>query len=92
MKKIFMLLLLLSSLNLSLSAQNMQEVVYLKNGSIIKGVVIEQVPGESLKIQTYDGSIFVYKMSEVEKIIKNQLQKKYVTMQIMQMKYKLLMT
>ncbi len=87
-----MLLLLLSSLNLSLSAQNMQEVVYLKNGSIIKGVVIEQVPGESLKIQTYDGSIFVYKMSEVEKIIKNQLQKKYVTMQIMQMKYKLLMT
>ena len=46
----------------------MQEVVYLKNGSIIKGVVIEQVPGESLKIQTYDGSIFVYKMSEVEKI------------------------
>ena len=87
-----MLLLLLSSLNLSLSAQNMQEVVYLKNGSIIKCVVIEQVPGESLKIQTYDGSIFVYKMSEVEKIIKNQLQKKYVTMQIMQMKYKLLMT
>ena len=54
----------------SATAQTMQEVVYLKNGSIIKGIVIEQIPGASLKIQTYDGSIFVYPMSEVEKITK----------------------
>lgn len=52
------------------SAQTMQEVVYLKNGSIIKGVIIEQIPNTSLKIQTADGSIFAYKMSEVEKITK----------------------
>ena len=53
-------------------AQELQEVVYLKNGSIIKGTVIEQVPGKSLKIQTNDGSIFAYEMSEVEKITKEQ--------------------
>lgn len=53
-------------------AQEMQEVVYLKNGSIIKGTVIEQVPGKSLKIQTNDGSIFAYNMAEVEKITKEQ--------------------
>ena len=47
-----------------------QDVVYLKNGAVIRGEIIEQVPGESLKIQTRDGSIFVYKMEEVSKISK----------------------
>ena len=51
-------------------AQSYQEVVYLKNGSVIRGVVIEQVPGISLKIQTGDGSIFAYSMADVEKITK----------------------
>ena len=55
--------------------QQWEDVVYLKNGSIIHGNVIEQVPGESLKIQTSDGSVFVYKMAEVEKITKEQIQK-----------------
>lgn len=53
-----------------LSAQNLQEVVYLKNGSIIRGIIIEQIPEKSLKIQTADGSIFAYDMKEVEKITK----------------------
>lgn len=52
-----------------------QEVVYLKNGSIIRGTIIEQVPNVSLKIQTDDGSIFAYKMSEVEKITKEETSK-----------------
>lgn len=55
---------------LAASAQNLQEVVYLKNGSIIRGVIIEQVPNKSIKIQTADGSVFVYRMDEVEKITK----------------------
>ena len=54
-------------------AQDMQDVVYLKNGSIIRGLVIEQVPGKSLKIRTRDGSVFVYTMEEVEKITKEEV-------------------
>lgn len=64
-----MLLLFIGSITAGV-AQNVQEVVYLKNGSIVRGVVIEQVPGVSLKIQTSDGSIFAYQMSDVEKITK----------------------
>jgi hypothetical protein len=45
-------------------------VVYLKNGSVIRGMIIEQTPNVSLKIQTKDGSIFVYKMEEVSKMTK----------------------
>lgn len=48
--------------------QQTQDVVYLKNGSIVRGQIIEQVPNVSLKIQTKDGSLFVYKMEEVERI------------------------
>jgi hypothetical protein len=46
------------------------EVVYLKNGSIIRGVIIEQIPNVSLKIKTKDGNVFFYKMEDVEKITK----------------------
>jgi TM2 domain-containing membrane protein YozV len=46
----------------------LQDVVYLKNGGIIRGVIIEQIPLEKLKIRTADGSIFVYQMSEIERI------------------------
>jgi len=51
------------------------EVVYLKNGSIIKGIIVEQVPGESLKIQTADGSLFVFKLDEVLKTTKEPIDK-----------------
>jgi hypothetical protein len=46
------------------------DVVYLKNGSIIKGLIIEQVPNVQIKVQTKDGSILVFKFDEIEKIVK----------------------
>ena len=55
----------------SLFAQsNLEDVVYLKNGSIIHGTIVEQVPNQSIKIKTKDGNIFSYKLDEVEKITK----------------------
>lgn len=51
-------------------AQSTIETVYLKNGGLVKGEIIEQVPGQSLKVKTKDGNIFVYQMDEVERITK----------------------
>ncbi len=56
----------------SLYAQNYLDVVYLKNGSIIRGIIIEQIPSESLKIQTNDGNVFVFSIEEVSKLAKEQ--------------------
>lgn len=79
MKRIFILALVaVIGFAMPAAAQQYQEVVYLKNGSVIKGVVIEQIPGQSVKVQTQDGSIFVYEMSEVDKIVKEDLQQKRV--------------
>lgn len=52
--------------------QQFLDVVYLKNGSVIKGTIIEQVPNVQIKIQTKDGNIFVYKIEEIEKMTKEQ--------------------
>jgi len=45
------------------------DYTYLKNGSMIKGRIIELVPSGIVKIRMVDGSIFVYDMAEVEKLV-----------------------
>lgn len=69
-RRLFYVICLLSACVASASAEELQEVVYLKNGSVIRGTIIEQVPNQSLKIKTTDGNIFVFKIDEVEKITK----------------------
>lgn len=44
------------------------EAVHLKNGSIIRGVIIEQSPNQNLKIRTGDGNVLAYTADEIEKI------------------------
>src|SRR5437867_3248764 len=57
----------------SLAATVPQDVVYLKNGGVIRGIVIEQVPGKSIKIQTRDQNIFVFTFDEIERITREPL-------------------
>ena len=74
MKKLLILLAFVAISMGAIAQNNMRDVVYLKNGGITKGIIIEQVPNETLKIQTTDGSVFVYKFSEISKITKESLQ------------------
>ena len=53
-----------------LFAQPLEDVVYLKDGTIVRGIIIEQIPGKSLKIQTQGGSTFIYTLEEIAKIVK----------------------
>jgi len=76
MKKYLALLLFALITTLSFGQSNYQDVVYLKNGSIIRGTIIEQVPNKSIKIETADRSVFVYQMDEIEKFTKEAIQGK----------------
>jgi hypothetical protein len=69
MKKVLLFLLIIFSFNV-FAQSSLEEVVYLKNGSIIRGTIIEQIPNEKIKIQTSEGNVFVYKYDEIEKITK----------------------
>ncbi|MCX6158922.1 MAG: hypothetical protein NTY74_13165 [Ignavibacteriae bacterium] len=53
-------------------AQEMEDIVYLKNGSVIRGTIIEQVLNETIKIKTRDENVFVYKYDEILKIAKEE--------------------
>jgi hypothetical protein len=64
-KLVVMFLLVLLGLTTMAKAQ---DVVYLKDGSIIHGTIIEEEPGVSLKIQTNDGNVFFYKVKQIKKI------------------------
>jgi hypothetical protein len=55
---------------ISSAQQAAVDVLYLKNGSIIRGQLIELSVG-NVKIKTADGSIFVYSMADVEKMVKD---------------------
>lgn len=73
MKKVLILLIFLLGCSfLSYSQSRMTDVVYLKNGSIIRGIIVEQVPNQSMKVRTSDGSIFNFGMNEIEKITKEE--------------------
>jgi hypothetical protein len=72
MKQLLLLpFLLLSMMLMTAKAQSgMEDVVYLNNGSVLRGIIVEQVPNKSLKVQIAGGSIFKVEIADVERITK----------------------
>ena len=50
--------------------QTVEDVVYLKDGSIIRGIIVKQVPNQSLQIRTQRAGEMTLKMSDVLEITK----------------------
>lgn len=71
-KAITFVFLLTFSLGLLSAQSNYEDVVYLKNGSVIHGIIIEQIPNKSIKIKS-GSNIFVYNITEVEKMTKEEI-------------------
>lgn len=58
------------------ASTDMVDVVYLKNGSVIRGTLLEAAPEGNIKIETADGNLFVYRTDEVAYIAKEKKDKK----------------
>ena len=54
------------------SQSDREDVIYLKNGSIYRGTVIEQIPGVSYKIEIFGGSVVVILAADVDKVTKQE--------------------
>lgn len=76
MNRIFFVAVFALIANLSFAQKNYQDVIYLKNGSIIRGLIIEQVVNESFKIETTDDNVFVFEIDKIEKIAKEPTTRK----------------
>jgi len=72
-KKIFLTFLLTLSCILAIGQEKSIDILYLKNGGVIKGIVLEHIPFNTIKIETFDGSIIVYKTSECDSIKKEMI-------------------
>ena len=72
MKRTILFLVCLMGMTFAFAQGNMQDVVYLKNGSVIRGEIIEMVSGETVKIMTTDGNVFVHDFADVERFSKER--------------------
>jgi len=72
MKKILISLCLLLFVTLTVAAQSNQDVVYKKDGSEIRGTIVEQVLGEYLRIRILGGTIFQIKYEEIDKLAQEE--------------------
>ena len=72
MKHLYTLLFLLLLMPLTAQAQEYHDVVFLKNGSVIKGFYSELFPSDSLYLTTIDGGHFICAMSDVDRIAKER--------------------
>jgi hypothetical protein len=70
MKKTSFLIILLIITGFQLHAQWSKDILYLKNGSVINGTLIE-ITENQYKIRTSDGSIFVFAAEAVDKYVKD---------------------
>jgi len=73
MKKLLVSAIILIFIIFPLMAQKTKDVLYLKNGSIIYGKLME-VSDNQYKIKTSDGSIFIFSTPEVEKFVNERSQ------------------
>ncbi|HLN56247.1 MAG TPA: hypothetical protein VK207_09655 [Bacteroidales bacterium] len=71
MKKHLFTVVLLCSIAFSAFSQKTKDVLYLKNGSMIFGKLVE-ASNENYRIQTSDGSILIYPASEVDKFTRER--------------------
>ncbi|NDV47321.1 hypothetical protein D0T49_09715 [Paludibacter sp. 221] len=53
---------------LNAPAKTLIDVLYLTNGNVMKGIIIEQVPNQMVKIQTFDNQTFIFSTNDIEKI------------------------
>jgi hypothetical protein len=70
---LFILMLSVLTTNLTFSHERI-EVVYLKNGSTIRGEIVEEKPNQYLKIETDNGSSVFCNIDEIDKITREKVE------------------
>ncbi len=70
---ILLLIITIFAFETSTAQNTVEDVLYLKNGSILRGRIIEFIPEQHVKIQILGGSIFNYPSTEVLKITKESV-------------------
>jgi hypothetical protein len=68
--KLFFTVFILFLVNVALGQTDQEDVIYLKNGGVMRGKIQELQPEKVVKIEIIGGNIMVFPMNEVERISK----------------------
>jgi hypothetical protein len=71
-KYIFCLILTLLISQLSFAQVALQDVVYLKNGSVLRGIITKEIPNKSIKLRMADGYEMEYAIKDILKMTKEE--------------------
>lgn len=52
----------------SAAASKLEDVVYLKDGTVVRGTIIDRIPGQSLSIRTTDNRVLTYSAQQILKV------------------------
>lgn len=66
---VFQFVLVLNAIA-GIEAQERLDVIYMKNGNILKGVIVENVPNDHIRIELPGGSLITLKYLEIAKFVK----------------------
>jgi len=58
--------------NASSQVKNQVDVIYLKNGNIVRGYIIDNIPKVEIKFKTLDGSLIIYSYDDFIKFGKEE--------------------
>lgn len=75
MKKKIILILLIFLGTMNFVFANSVDVLYFKNGNVIRGEIVEFMPNDYLRIMLNDGTELLFNISEIERIVKEQTDK-----------------
>ncbi len=70
---LYLSFILLGSTPMIAVTQQLYDVVHLKNGIIIKGIIIEQIPGKSIKIKSDERLLIEILYTDIEKLTKESI-------------------
>ena len=76
--RLFTLLCLMCISSVVFAQKNIEDVIYLKTGNIIRGKILEYTPDEKTRIETYARNIWVFSSEEIEKIVKEPIPEMYL--------------
>jgi hypothetical protein len=69
---LFSLIILCSISVIPISAQEYIDVIYMRNGTIERGTIVENIPGETIKLRTIDGRAITIQFKEIVKLAKEE--------------------
>jgi hypothetical protein len=72
MKRLILVLLGFLALNLAKAQTSWEDIIYLKNGSVIRGTITNQEPNKSITVTTNDGQTFTFDLDKIDKMSKER--------------------